>query len=64
MNAEQKAQELITKFYSITLNEDVAKQCALIAVDEMIEEIKLMFPEPYKQQWKYWEQVKNELIKF
>lgn len=39
------------------------KQCALVAVSEIIEEFKLMVPQPYKQQYHYWENVKEEINK-
>jgi hypothetical protein len=36
MTPKEKAQELFTKFSSNTVHYDAAKQCALIAVDEII----------------------------
>ena len=40
MTPKEKAEELVDKFYPMFLNsvrDTLAKQCALIAVDEMIE---------------------------
>jgi hypothetical protein len=36
MTPKEKAQELFTKFSSNTVHYDAAKQCAIIAVDEII----------------------------
>jgi hypothetical protein len=68
MEAKEKAESLINMFsphvkdwnysYDIPLNENHAKQCALIAVDEVIGYgYKPEFP------YKYWEEVKQELEK-
>jgi hypothetical protein len=60
--AKEKALELVDRF---TFNcrecdfEDNAKQCALIAVDEIILEMdSIMLPNPFKQ---YWKEVKQEI---
>ena len=57
MKAKEKAEELVDKYFIVIDNshplEDIlktAKQCALIAVDELIEEIRS----------KYWYDVKYE----
>ncbi len=45
MTPKEKAQELVNKFYRIipldkmTIDFDLAKKCALIAVDEIIDEL-------------------------
>lgn len=63
MTPKEKAQELFCKFYlvkdatgfvKITIHE--AKQCALIAVDEILKEVDI-----YELQ--FWQQVKNEIEK-
>jgi len=60
MKAKEKAEELVDKYFIVIDNshplEDIlktAKQCALIAVDELIEEIRS----------KYWYDVKYEIQK-
>ena len=68
MTAKEKAQELADKmgnipdggFGSIGLYE--AKQCALVAVDEIIKNI-ISTPTDYGASWTYWQQVKQELEK-
>ena len=69
MTPKEKAEELVDKFYpratSYSLDrknqKDNAKQCTLIAVDEIIQEMNsVMLPNPFKQ---YWNEVKNEIEK-
>jgi hypothetical protein len=73
MKTEQKAKELVDKFEfsfagMISNEEDwetLAKQCALIAVDEILEAITFnMYDEEYynKEDY-YWQQVKIEIQK-
>lgn len=71
MTPKEKAEELFYKMLSTDKLDDysfvgskVAKQCALIAVDEIIEFLVqaskyLVFPE----QIKYWQEVKQEIEK-
>jgi hypothetical protein len=64
MTAKEKAKELVNQFYDITLNvesdDDInkytAKQCALIAVDEMIKEV-----EHWQPRVNYLNEVKQEI---
>jgi hypothetical protein len=64
MKAKEKAKELVNQFYDITLNvesdDDInkytAKQCALIAVDEMIKEV-----EHWQPRVNYLNEVKQEI---
>ena len=60
MTPKEKAKDLYKQFLDIGLivgNE--AKQCALIAVDEIIESMdSVMLPNPFKQ---YWNKVKQEI---
>ena len=51
MTAQDKAKEIIRKFYLIGVIE--CKQCALIVVDELIEETDYYF----------WKEVKKEIEK-
>jgi hypothetical protein len=67
--AKEKAEELVEKYmphiagadrYNTTLgiyNKDIAKQCALIAVDEILKTFDCTTP----QQVKYWQEVKAEI---
>ena len=61
--AKDKAKELVQEFYKWVATPDdrdiefyKSKQCALICVDEMLQEIE-GFPYAYK----FWEEVKNEI---
>jgi thymidylate synthase len=63
MTPKEKAQELIDKMYHYQWREKQrAKECALIAVDEVIEAL-------HEHHWQnrnvteYWKEVKNELEK-
>jgi len=65
MTPQEKAKELIRQFYSVGAIE--CKQCALIAVDEIVKEIQcnefdfqLHVP---MSVYKYWENVKHEIEK-
>ena len=64
MTPKEKAKELINKFKLSTsantkINIYVAKQCALIAVDEMINYLNL---NGFSTQIDYWQEVKQEII--
>ena len=71
MSPKEKAEELFDKMmYHImyncqpTLSEMVAKQCALIAVDEIIEEVVESADNEVKfMRVIYWEKVKQEIEK-
>ena len=63
MTPKEKAQELYNKFYNTSSHQhhvesrkDNAKQCALIAVDEILK------TNPYKAR-NYWHEVKTEIEK-
>lgn len=70
MTPKEKAKELVNKYYSDkcfngNYAEDYnAKQCALIAVDEIISSLPLM---PYGMQYlckiDYWKDIKQEIEK-
>jgi hypothetical protein len=66
MDHKEKANDLVDTFRIVLMNEDtdcgneilctlIAKQCALIAVDEIIDNTYLHFD--------YWQQVKTEIEK-
>jgi hypothetical protein len=66
MNAKEKALELVDKFenYSfIDIEQKIssfytAKQCALIAVDEMLNSMSIQSTD----ECQYWEEVRSEII--
>ena len=67
MKARDKAKELVGQYINLLSGHifngsfDVAQQCALVAVDEIMQEMdNVMLPNPFKQ---YWEQVKQEISK-
>ena len=68
MTSKEKAAELIVNYQlkCKSLYYEEAKQCAIIAVDE----IMLAIPDasdddsPYNHELKYWQQVKHELENF
>lgn len=65
MTPKEQAKELVDKFYlystAPTHNPEMAKQCALIAVDEILSK-RLVAHLPW-QEVEYWEQVKTEIEK-
>ena len=72
MTPKEKAKELVDKYLDITLNvesdDDInkytAKQCTLIAVDEIKEVVSLCIPyKDEKSYIDYWQKVKQELEK-
>jgi hypothetical protein len=57
-----KAIELFEKMNDNNLSESFAKKSALIAVDEIIEQIHLLNHDPhYRDLNSYWQQVKKEI---
>jgi hypothetical protein len=62
MTPKEKAKELVDKMYGDELDymtEGQAKQCALIAVDEMIDEL---YHIPASNETReYWQEVKQEI---
>ena len=75
MTPKEKAKELISKYLEVSecgiwngtdifikLNNQLAKQCALIAVDEILEASLYQFDEMDKYVI-YWQQVKQEIEK-
>lgn len=59
MTPKEKARELVNKYLAIQFGDfptTDAKQCALIAVKEIKEAIELP-----SQEYKYWEQVEQEI---
>lgn len=59
MNAQDKAKELVNKYLSTGMMITQAKQCAIVAVDEILkDELGIM---PAKWMHDYWQEVKNEM---
>ena len=63
MTPKEKAKELINRYYSITGPFTEAKQCALIAVDELElhEAVLLGYETDYGYSSEYWQEVKQEI---
>ena len=65
MTPKEKAQELFDKIYNISGLTKESKQCALIAVDELIESHLLLTTtheaEPSIRCKTYWQEVKQEI---
>ena len=69
LTPKEKAKELFSKYQNIYLTEDsmgiddeLAKQCALIAIDEIIS-IKLLWFQKDTEHLDFWKEVKEELLK-
>jgi hypothetical protein len=63
MTPKEKAKELVEKYAIWSWNEtvcdyDVAKQCALIAVNEVIQELIVT---DFANRFPYWQEVKKEI---
>jgi hypothetical protein len=62
MTAKEKAKELVEKFTFNCRECDNAKQCALIAVDEILDDDMYgMDEELFEERINYWEEVKQEI---
>ena len=67
MNAKEKAEELIARFRFISYDlDDIAnhKECAMVAVDEVIDQIYKSGEMSAKAQIEWWKRVKSELQSF
>ena len=69
LTPKEKAKELFSKYQNIYLTEDsmgiddeLSKECALIAVDEIIS-IKLLWFQKDTEHLDFWKEVKEELLK-
>lgn len=69
MTPEEKAKELIDKYFYLfsvelenTIDNYEAKQCALIAVDEIIN-LKLLWFQKDSKDLQYWNEVEQEIEK-
>ena len=64
MTPKQKAAYLIVKYMSKVVNMQVAKECALVAVDEILNQDKGAFDlGEIHYHFEYWQEVKNEIEK-
>jgi hypothetical protein len=64
MTAQEKADELHVGYWRLTNDSRIAKQCAFIAVDEIIANIEpSVSMDVISASIKYWEQVKQEIEK-
>jgi hypothetical protein len=57
-NAKEKAEELHVGFWKLTNDSRIAKQCALIAVDEILKVFNSPIPN-----YNYYQEVKEEIGK-
>ena len=69
LTPKEKAKELFSKYQNIYITEDsmgiddeLAEQCALIAVNEIIS-IKLLWFQKDTEHLDFWKEVKEELLK-
>ena len=65
LTPKEKAEELVYKFMDNRISWKQAKQCALIAVDEIIKSIDFdwMEVQNLESQHRYWQEVKQEIEK-
>jgi hypothetical protein len=61
MEAEKKARELVDKMLAVYDIDNIAIDCALIAVDEILNSIQEIF-ETFEER-QYWQEVKREIEK-
>jgi len=70
MTSKEKAQELYHKYFSMIKIESpidrvssipYVKKCALIVVDEILEDIEDLESYDYKPKFSYWSKVKKEI---
>lgn len=63
MTPKEKAEQLFDSFLNIGVGNDWAKQCALIAVDEIINEFAFNDSDYADRRYAYWNEVKQEIEK-
>lgn len=64
MNSKQKAAYLVLKYMSKVVSKQVAKECSLVAVDEIIANIEPSISiDVIEARVKYWQEVKQEIEK-
>lgn len=62
MTPKEKAEELVGKFYFLVQTKEEQKQCALIAVDEILNALSYKVSSNFEE-LKYFEEVKQEIKK-
>lgn len=65
MTPKEKAKELVDRFYNEVRYMQRSKECALIAVDEVLKAIPDAsdYDSPYNHELVYWQLVKEEIEK-
>jgi hypothetical protein len=72
MTPKEKAEELVNRYMNLNkvklsdysvIYTPTAKQCALIAIDEMIKQQQIQFDEMIWSCVGYWKEVKEEILK-
>jgi hypothetical protein len=64
MTPQEKAKELFMRNFEITVDDYCAKQCALIAVEEILNTLySIPFGNALDNELEYWEEVKQEIEK-
>jgi len=62
MTPKEKASELYNKMYDFSIFDESAKQCALIAVEEILDEIQTFeLAWEYQSKIEFWNNVKKEI---
>ena len=61
MTPQEKAEELVDKFQFILTEKQFGKQCALIAVDEILNTIEYSSQADELSKVNYWQEVKREI---
>lgn len=63
MTPKEKAEELHVEYWYLTNDERLAKKCALIAVNEILEEALGLDDNDYQSKYDYWQEVKQKIEK-
>jgi hypothetical protein len=63
MTPQEKARELVNKFYEVPISYDTAKDCAKIAVNEIIDAIDWHVTDTPNEEFTFWGNVLNEIDK-
>jgi hypothetical protein len=58
MTPNEKVNELVEQFYKITKNEQIARECAMVTINEVLMKVRYWAPEHTIQ---FWEDCKKEL---
>jgi hypothetical protein len=66
MEAKEKAEQLVNKMFNwieggSAIEYEIAKECALIAVDEILDSIVIIDLTAAENQFTYWQEVKKEI---